>query len=90
MADPNFNPEASLSFLAALAATIRKIEDAQPELGFRDVFMELLDKNLEGAIRGDAAAGMDTRRDVEVIRRTLGELLISTDIADALEEKNTD
>ena len=83
MTQQHYNPEAPLTFLAALAVTIRKIEDAQPEPGFRDVFMGLLDKHLEGAIAGDEVRGMDTREDVQIIRRTLGDLLIGSDIEDA-------
>lgn len=86
MAQQQFNAEAPLSFLAALVRTIVQIEDAQPEPGFRDVFMSLLDKNLEGAIAGDAANGMDTRESVQIIRKALGGLLVSKDLADALSD----
>ena len=59
-----FDAEAPFSFLTALAMTIRKIENAQPEPGFRDVFMGLLDRNIEGAIAADASNGLDTRESV--------------------------
>ena len=88
LTNTNYNPEAPLSFLTALARTIQEIEEAQPEPGFREVFMELLDRNLEGAIMGDSVNGMDTRKDVEVIRETLGALLISGDITDAVDSQS--
>ena len=81
-----YDAEAPHSFLAALAMTIRKIEDAQPEPGFRDVFMGLLDRNIEGAIATDASNGLDTRESIQVIRRTLGHLLVSGDFSDATEQ----
>ena len=81
-----FDAEAPFSFLTALAMTIRKIENAQPEPGFRDVFMGLLDRNIEGAIAADASNGLDTRESVQIIRRTLGHLLVSGDISEAMEQ----
>ena len=87
MAQQQFNAEGPLSFLAALAKTIQDIEEAQPEPGFREVFMGLLDRNLEGAIAGDTAEGRgDTRESVETIRKTLGSLLVAGDIGDAVDK----
>lgn len=79
MTPQQFNPEAPLSFLSALALTIRDIEKAQPEPGFTEVFMDLLDKKLEATITGDANSDLDTRESVQVIRRTLGQLLTIQD-----------
>ena len=86
MTQQQFNTEAPLSFLAALAYTIKQIEEVQPEPGFREVFMGLLDRNLEGAIVGDAAEGRDSRASVETIRKTLGLLLVSGDLSDAVDK----
>ena len=85
MTQQEIHAEAPLSFLAALVYTLREIEETQPEPGFRDVFMGLLDKNLEGAIAGDAEKGLDTRDQVQAIRSMLGKLFISADISDAVD-----
>ena len=84
------NPEAALSFFMALVLTIKKIEDEQPEPGFREVFMGLLDRHLEGAIRVDEFEGRDTSEDVEAMRKALSQVFISSDITDAMGKDNDD
>ena len=81
-----YDAEAALTFLTSLVMTIRRIEQGQPEPGFREVFMDLLDKHLEGGVLRDEAEGLVTRERVQEIRRTLGDLFYSGDIMDATKQ----
>ena len=87
MTQEDINSEALLSFLAAVAMTIRRVEEEQPAPGFRDVFMTMLNKHLEGAIAGDAVKELDTRETIQTLGEMLSGFLVAGDIADATRER---
>lgn len=74
------------SLNAALVLTLRKIEAAQPEAGFSSLFMDLLKKNLEGVIAGDAIRGLDTRQPLMGIHRDILRMFMAKDLGDVLDE----
>ena len=84
MAQQQFNEEVVLSFYMALIMTLREIEAAQPEPGFSALFMDLLKKNLEGAITGDAVRGLDTRQSLMRIHSDIIQLFTAKDYGDVL------
>ena len=85
MAQQDFNEEVALSFFAALVRTINEIEAAQPEPGFGSVFMDLLKRNLEEAIVGSAANGLDTRQSLLAIHKHILLMFTANDLTDLLD-----
>ena len=81
--------EASLIFLGTLAFTITQIEKAQPEPGFRQVFMDLPASNLKSTVDAvDPAIDQYTLESVRSIEKVLSDLLIAGDYTDAIERGN--
>ena len=76
---------ALLSFVQSLAATIKLIEREQPEPGFQEVFVGLLDKHLEAAVANDEAEGLNTRETVQNMRTMLSQNLAIGKIIDAMQ-----
>ncbi len=76
---------ALLSFVQSLAATIKLIEREQPEPGFQEVFVGLLDKHLEAAVSNDEAEGLNTRETVQNMRTMLSQNLAVGKIIDAMQ-----
>ena len=71
MAEPNFDYEATHTFLFGIAEAIRAVERAQPEPGFQEVFVAWLDKYLAAAVLAEAAEGQNTTDGVRRLRTML-------------------
>ena len=84
MAEQHLDEEVVLSFYAALVNTIRRVEEAQPEPGFSALFMDLLDKQMERAIAGAKAEGLDIREPLKGIHRHLVRMFMAKDLGDTL------
>ena len=69
------------TFFTALVDTIEEIERAQPEPGFKEVFVQLLHKHLDRrALVGDP----EIARDVAAFKAVLSRGFLARDLTDAM------
>ena len=73
------------TFIHGLALAIIDIEEARAAPLSRQDFIALLDTNLEKAMLADTVRGVDYREEVQKIRYSLTQMLLETDIQDALQ-----